>query len=142
MKNVRFRKSAIVCILLMLVMVSTGISVNASDDDIDFSFTLKANYANSYSYGRYRQTTSKYNPWKVNLAYSSEGAGTKARFWLANSNTFDRCSETYIVTQGSGDHYYSAWENAAEKRVSLGCENNNDTSKSYTVSGYWDEETW
>lgn len=31
--------------------------------------------------------------------------------------------------------------NASQRDVCLGAENNNNSSSTYTVSGYWDEET-
>jgi hypothetical protein len=112
----------------------------ASDDNIGFSFTLKPNYENSYSASRYRQTSSSSNPWKVNLTYSSEGAGTYATFWLDKSGT--RVSDVHNVKQGSGAQYYTAFSTANQSYVRLGAENNNLSPNSYTISGYWDEETW
>ncbi|MBB3908820.1 DUF2712 domain-containing protein [Anoxybacillus rupiensis] len=111
----------------------------ASDDNIGFNFELKPNYDNSYSAARYRQTTNPNNKWKVNLTYSSEGVGTVATFWLDKAGT--RVSEWYNVKQGSGPHYYPAYSTANQSYVRLGAENNNYTSASYTISGYWDEET-
>ncbi|MCD4839645.1 MULTISPECIES: DUF2712 domain-containing protein [Neobacillus] len=111
----------------------------ASDDNIGFSFTLKPNYENSYSGERYRQTTNPKNKWKVNLTYSSEGVGTVATFWLDKSGT--RVSDVHDVAQGSGAHYYSAFSTANQSNVRLGAENNNASPNSYTISGYWDEET-
>lgn len=111
----------------------------ASNDNIGFSYTLKPHYANNYSAERYRQTTNPSNPWKVNLTYSSEGAGTIATFWLDKAGT--RVSDVHDVKQGSGAHYYSAFSTANKSNVRLGAENNNDSPNSYTISGYWDEET-
>ena len=98
----------------------------ASDDSIPYSFKIKANYANTYSDKEYRQTTNTQNKWKVDMTYSEEGEGTIT---------------TYDVTQGTGTHYYSAYSSASQRDVCLGAENNNNSSNTYTVGGYWDEET-
>lgn len=45
------------------------------------------------------------------------------------------------IKEGTGDHYYSAFSSASQRDVCLGAENNNNSSSTYTVSGYWDEET-
>lgn len=114
----------------------------ASDDNIPYSFKIKANYANTYSDEEYRQTTNTQNKWKVDMTYSEEGEGTITTYWLAayNSN-HDKVSDTHDVTQGTGTHYYSAYSSASQRDVCLGAENNNNSSNTYTVSGYWDEET-
>lgn len=111
----------------------------ASNDNVGFSFSLKPNYGNSYSASRYRQTSDSTNKWKVNLTYSSEGSGTYATFWLDKSGT--RVSDVHDVKQGSGAHYYNAYGTANENYVRLGAENNNPSANSYSISGYWDEET-
>lgn len=113
-----------------------------SDDDHSYSFNIKANYANTYSESRYRQTTNTKNKWKVNMTHSAEGAGTITTYWLALFNSgHDAGSDAYDVTQGTGAHYYNAYSNASQKDVCLGAENNNNSTNTYTVSGYWDEET-
>lgn len=111
----------------------------ASDDNIGYSFKLQPHYENSYSGSEYRQTSDSNNKWKVDLAYSSEGTGTIATFWLDKSGT--RVSDVHNVAQGSGAHYYSAFSTANQSNVRLGAENNNDSPSSYAISGYWDEET-
>ncbi len=65
--------------------------------------------------------------------------GTVATFWLDKSGT--RVSDVHDVAQGSGAHYYSAFSTANQSNVRLGAENNNASPNSYTISGYWDEET-
>lgn len=85
-------KGKLGCILLAitLTLIGTWNYVGARDDNVEYAFKLQANYKNSYTDIRYRQTK-------------------KA---------------------------------AAQQYVSMGAENNNNTSKTYNVSGYWDEETW
>ncbi len=136
-------KKIIVLGSCMFCLISASLTCHASDDDIGFLFKLRSNYANTYSSSRYRKTKSYDNPWKVNMTYNEEGDGCIATYWLAKYNVDNtRCSGTYDVTQGSGPHYYVAWESAKQSDVVLGAENNNDTFSSYTVSGSWDEETW
>ncbi|NIK13411.1 DUF2712 domain-containing protein [Alkalibacillus almallahensis] len=125
--------------LVLSMLATSGIAL-ASDDNHDFSFDISSYYDNSYSDERYRQTDSTNNDWKVDLSYSSEGAGTITNFWLHKGS--DRVSEYYSVKQGSGAHYYPAYSTANESDVKLGAENNNYSANTYYVSGYWDEETW
>jgi hypothetical protein len=113
----------------------------AADDDIDYQFTIYGNHANSYSAARYRQTTYIWNEWKVNLQSSTEGEGTIMTFWLALDDGNYVASDFHDVTQGSGSHYYWAYDSASETDVKLAAENNNYTTNSYTISGIWDEET-
>ncbi len=51
-------------------------------------------------------------------------------------------SGTHDVKQGTGAHYFTAYSGANQTKVCLAAENNNDLPNSYTVSGYWDEETY
>ncbi|MDD4371969.1 MAG: DUF2712 domain-containing protein [Anaerostipes sp.] len=140
----RSRKMGIKGITAILagVLMSLGImtSVKASNDSYSYQFTLRPHYANSYSSSRYRQTTDVSNKWKVNLQTSTEGKGTKATFWLSNEN-HKKASETHTIAQGSGSHYYNAYSSASKRDVCLSVENNNDSSKSYKITGVWDEET-
>jgi hypothetical protein len=135
----KFSKAGIAAIMGVGILATANFTY-ASDDDHDFSFTLKPSYQNNYSGSRYRQTTSSSNPWKVDFTYSSEGAGTYATFWLDKSGTL--VSGTKTVKQGSGAKYYSAYGQASGSNVRLGAENNNNSPNSYSISGYWDEETW
>lgn len=115
----------------------------ASDDNHGYTYVIKGNHANTYSTSRYRQTTNTSNPWKVNMTYSGEGKGTVTTYWLALYNSAHTLvSGTNNVKQGSGAHYYTATSQANQKDVCLGAENNNNSTNTYTVSGYWDEETY
>lgn len=131
--------------LATLVGVITMGNVSfASDDNIEYGFTIKANYANSYTTKRYRQTKSAENPWKVNLKRSDEGSGTLTTFWISydalEGNTLG--SGTYKVKQGSGAKYFGARWHASKQNVKLSAENNNYSANTYWVEGTWDEETW
>lgn len=135
------RYLSIIMSIAMLILMNTTTAF-ASDDNHGYSFTIKANYANTYSGSRYRQTTNTGNKWKVNMTYSGEGKGTITTYWLALFNSSHTiASATHDVKQGSGAHYYNAKSNASKKNVCLGAENNNNSTNTYKVSGYWDEET-
>lgn len=124
---------------LGLGVLGTSSVALASDDNVGYSFTLKANYGNTYSSERYRQTDNKYNTWKVKMTYSSEGTGKIATYWLDKKGT--QVSDTIPVKQGLAAVYTPAYQTANQSWVRLGAENNNLTADTYTVSGYWDEET-
>lgn len=83
------------------------------------------------------------NKWKVNLTNSAEGNGTLATFWLTTRSDGKNVvsDKTHDVAQGSGAHYYNAKASASQTDVRLAAENNNDSTNTYEVSGYWDEET-
>lgn len=115
--------------------------VFAGNDNIEYEFILKADYGNSYSDPRMRTSTTPSNAWKVNMTYSSEGGGTQATYWLARYDNKAVASGRHTIKQGSGAHYYHATNMANNTKVQLAGENNNKTSKTYLVKGYWDEET-
>lgn len=136
----------LIVLLICLSCIVTSFSLTAfaaNNDNIAYSFKMKANLGRSYSSSEYRGTLNPKNSWKVNMTYSDEGTGTAAIYFLASANILTRTqlSDAYTVKQGSGAHYYAAYAEASERNVALGCKNNNDVAKSYTVSGYWDEET-
>ncbi len=140
--SMKKRGLAMVTAMVSIFVINATAPVYAANDDIGYSFKIKANYKNSYSSSRYRQTKNTDNKWKVNMTYSGEGTGTVTTYWLSkNDVSHTRVSGTHDVKQGSGAHYYKAYKGASETRVRLSAENNNDSSKTYTVSGYWDEET-
>lgn len=130
-------------ILCCLVASFSLTSFAAYDNNISYSLEMKANLARSYTSSEYRGTTNPNNSWKVNMTHNAEGTGTIAIYFLASSNIITRMqySDAYSVIQGSGAHYYPAYLEASEQNVALGCKNNNDVAKTYTVSGFWDEET-
>ena len=87
----------------------------AGNDNVAFSFTMKANSARNF---------------------------TQAYYFLASNGARRiQYSDQHLVKAGSGNHYYKAYAEASKQGVSLGCKNNNNVNKSYTVAGYWDEET-
>ncbi len=142
MKKNLGKKIAVLGAMTAVVVSTFAFSASASDDNKGFYQILYGNYANSYTGTEYRQTKSSNNPWKVNLAYNSEGDGTIATFWIAKED-YTRVSGTHQIKQGSGDHYFKDIKSAGNQTdVRLGVENNNDTLQSNYASGTWDEETW
>lgn len=128
-------------LVIMTLSVNTLVAYASADSEFDYLFTIKASQAVSrYSDGHFRSTYNNNNAWKVNLEVSGEGDGTATSFRLGLSDNSGG-SEWHAVAQGSGDHYYSATDAADWTTVYLQGKNNNNTTKSYTISGYWDEET-
>lgn len=130
----------------MALLVISTISINtlvanaAVNDKHDYLFTIKASEGTSrYSNGNLRSTYDN-NAWKVNLEVSGEGDGTATKFRLCLKDN-SGASAWHSVIQGSGDHYYSATDAADATTVYLQGKNNTSTTKTYTISGYWDEET-
>lgn len=137
-------KKILACVLSVCCIMSVLLTVPAfaGEDSFAFNFTMKAyqwkNYTNDE---RLRTAPNTNNPWKVNLAFSEEGEGTIAIFWLAENNIAKTPqAHSQSVKQGTGKHYYKAYASAQNKNVVLGVMNNNDMTKSFKVSGYWDEE--
>lgn len=141
MKKLIKRKVMIIFAMAMIIAMNT-MTVFASNDNYGYSYTVKAEHGNTYTQvSRYRQTTNTKNQWKVDMTYSGEGKGTVTTYWLALFDTHAIASGTHNVTQGSGAKYFDATSVASQRNVCLGFENNNYTTSTYVVSGYWDEET-
>lgn len=142
-KNYYKRLTSVILALIVVATISaTGLVAYAySDNNISYSFTIKASQvASKYSEREYRNTYDNSNAWKVNLRSSGEGAKAATYFRLCLKDD-SGVSNWKLVAQGSGAHYYSAWDGADHTYVYLQGKNNNNSAKTYTVSGYWDEET-
>jgi len=143
MQSLMKKLSSIVIALVVMSTISVGSLAAYAyfDNNFDYKFTIKASQAVSkYSEKEYRNTYNNNNAWKVNLRSSGEGSNTVTKFRLCLADN-SGVSSWHNVTQGSGAHYYAAWDGADHTYVYLQGENNNNTTKTYTVSGYWDEET-
>ncbi|WP_285768013.1 DUF2712 domain-containing protein [Peribacillus sp. SI8-4] len=140
------RKSNFFMFVLIIASVfSIGSSVfaaNNTSDDKSFRFTVPASsnpdkgttYENGYSETQSRSTAEKSAPWYLNLAYSSEGAGTVTIMWLdKNGTSYSHPSKYY-----QGKKYTIKVKKAASGSVRIGAENNNLSTKSHKVEGYWD----
>ncbi len=136
------RKKLAVFGLSLSVAVASVVPAFASNDNIYYSFTMpskrKAVYAGGK--GRYRQTKRTTNPWKVKMMYSAEGTGTKAFYWIANASSKSKVTAGMTVTQGSHERRQEPYAAANQNWVRLAVKNNNNTAKTYYVSGVWDEE--
>ncbi|WP_458353797.1 DUF2712 domain-containing protein [Peribacillus frigoritolerans] len=140
------RKSNFLMYVLIIVSIfSIGSSVfaaNNTGDDKSFRFTVPASsnpdkgttYDNGYSQTQSRSTAEKNAPWYLNLAYSSEGAGTITTMWLAKSSSVYSHPNKYY----QGKKYTIKVKSAVSGSVRIGAENNNLSTKSHTVEGYWD----
>ncbi|UOE94414.1 DUF2712 domain-containing protein [Alkalihalobacillus sp. LMS39] len=127
-------------LVLGVTLIGAANATFASDDKHGYSFTIKPKHENNYSGERYRQTQNTNNKWKVALETSGEGKGTITTFWLDKADT-GRVSNTVDAKQGAGAYYREAFSAANQSYVRLGAENNNYSTKGYTATGYWDEET-
>lgn len=140
------RKSNLLMYVLIVASVfSIGTSVfaaNDSGDDKNFSFTIPASsnpdagtiYANGYSSTQSRSSAEQNAPWYLHFGYSGEGAGTITTMWLAKSSTAYSTPKRFY----QGSSYTTSVTKAVSGSVRIGAENNNLSSKSYSVSGSWD----
>ena len=141
-----FKKRILIGITTCLITLSAlGFSSYAygGDNNIGYSFSVPGGQNWAFSNAKYRGPSGTSVPWKVNFTYSSEGVGTYMQYFLAGTEwiSLSKLSDYKMVKQGSGVKYYHAYDSAYNRNVRLGARNNNNVSKSYTVSGYWDEET-
>ncbi|WP_285769014.1 DUF2712 domain-containing protein [Peribacillus sp. SI8-4] len=122
------------------------LSVEAGNENSGYTFKIKKNQGNESRSTKYRQTTNERNTWKVRMYKSGEGTNTYTTYWLEKSDGTN-VSPAVDVKAGnkdskSGRNYYikGNWgANAANVRLTA--ENNNVSSSTFSVSGYWDEET-
>jgi hypothetical protein len=112
------------------------------DNNIGFSFRIQGSVDNAQApKSEFRNTSDNSNSWKVQMSKSGEGQHTITNFWIVNKNGRSASSE-YSIKQGDSARYKRANDNGDHINVYLTAENNNFmSSKTYTVTGYWDEET-
>ena len=133
------KKKGALLLLVIMTIAAVWIPVYAADDNYGYAFNLKTNYNDSYTSGRYRQTTNLENKWKVEMNYNSRGASSRINYWLAKTTNKVRVSNIRTVTTKTGAVYTNAWSGASQTDVSLGAEAYLDEGP--TVAGFWDEET-
>lgn len=120
--------------------------VEAGNENSGYSFMIKKDQANTSTGTKYRQTTTERNTWKVRMYFSQEGTNTYTKYWLEKSNGTN-VSPAVDVKAGNKDsksgrnHYIKGNAGANATEVRLTAENNNVNSSTYSVEGYWDEET-
>ncbi len=134
------KKRGILYLMVAVTVFSVWIPAFASDDNWGYKFSLKTDNWNSYSDGRYRQTTNTANPWKVEMTYHSRGKTAYATYWLARTGDKEQVSSTRDVTCKTGPLKTAAWAGASMVTVSLGAENY--ANQTADVSGFWEEETF
>lgn len=117
-----------------------GVSAYGADNDIVYSFTVPGYPNAGYSKAEYRGNSGTNVPWKVNFRASAEGSGTVMYYYLSGP-WWSKESDYKAVKESSGNKYYHAYDTAKNMNVALAAKNNNNTPKSFLVSGYWDEET-
>ncbi|MCD7723398.1 MAG: DUF2712 domain-containing protein [Clostridiales bacterium] len=127
-------------VMLTLCVGTATCSYAATDDNISFSLGVKALQANSYTGQEKRSTTNPKNSWKVDFNSSSETKGTVSTFWLVNTS-HSAVSAKQDIKVGAAPLYSPAYSSANNTYVQLAVENNTNTTESYSVKGYWDEET-
>ncbi|MFJ7471459.1 DUF2712 domain-containing protein [Peribacillus frigoritolerans] len=121
------------------------LSVEAGNENSGYSFKIKKEQGNETTGTKYRQTTTERNTWKVRMYKSEEGTNTYTTYWLETNGT--NVSPAVDVKAGSGginsgrNHYIKGNAGANATEVRLTAENNNYSSSTYSVDGYWDEET-
>lgn len=114
----------------------------ASNDNVGYEFQIQAYQGNSVSAGRYRESYTVKDPWKVDMLESTEGQGnTTTNYWLELNNG-KNVTPTVAVDLYDGPLYNQTSSAANRETVRLAAENNNYNSNSYRVKGIWDEETW
>ena len=74
------------------------------------------------------------------MTKSYEGLGTYTNFWLELYNG-KNVSDVVKTRVEDGARYSPAYSSVSQATVYLTSENNNDNDVTYTVEGYWDEET-
>ena len=135
------RKSNLLMYVLIVASVfsicTSVFAANDPSDDVSYSFTIPASsdgYGNGYSSTQSRSTAEQDASWYLNFGYSGEGAGTITTMWLDKSGTPKSSPESYY----QGHTYTTIVYTSVSGSVRIGAENNNYSTKSYTVSGSWD----
>ncbi len=133
-------------ILLINIPVLNASELLRTNDNIAFDLNIKTHQQNSsLTDGRYRQTASVHNQWKVNMTESGECPNSNnclTRFWLEKHGG-QNVSKSVNTSVSEGSRYTEPYSSANGQTVYLTAENNTyDTNWSYDVSGYWDEEVW
>ncbi|WP_226681579.1 DUF2712 domain-containing protein [Sutcliffiella horikoshii] len=130
------------CVAVIAGAVSIPFTSFATNDDVPYEFKIYGYQQNGKEAdGRYRQTKSVDNTWKVKLNKTGEGSGSVTRFWIEDSSARN-VSIHKDVKQGNGEYHTSPYASANERTVWLTAQNNNYNGTSYTVEGIWDEEIW
>ncbi|WP_249596371.1 DUF2712 domain-containing protein [Peribacillus frigoritolerans] len=145
MKKGKGRVIALGTILACSIGLGT-LSVEAGNGNSVYTFKIKKEQGNEFTRTEYRQTTTERNTWKVRMYHSQEGTNTYTTYWLERSDGTN-VSPALDVKAGNKDlksgrnYYIKGNEGANAANVRLTAENNTASSSSFSVKGYWDEET-
>lgn len=131
-----------ICLTAIMALMIPCVFATYQNNNIGFSFRIQGSVDNAQeTKKRFRDTTDPSNSWKVQMVTSGEGKGTITNFWLETTNGRSASSE-FSIKQGDVARYMKANKRGNHTNVLLTAENNNFFStKTYNVSGYWDEET-
>lgn len=131
-----------ICLSAAVALMVPSAFATYQNNNIGFSFRIQGSVDNAQeAKKRFRDTKENTNSWKVQMRTSGEGKGTITNFWLENEKGKSASSE-YSIKQGDVARYKKANDKGDHTNVLLTAENNNFFStKTYNVSGYWDEET-
>lgn len=144
MKNSLKKKviSISMCVVAVSTLMIPSVFAAYKDNNIGFSFRIQGSVDNAQApKSEFRNTSDNSNSWKVQMSKSGEGQHTITNFWIVNKNGRSASSE-YSIKQEDSARYKRANDNGDHINVYLTAENNNFmSSKTYTVTGYWDEET-
>ena len=112
------------CVVAVSTLMIPSVFAAYKDNNIGFSFRIQGSVDNAQApKSEFRNTSDNSNSWKVQMSKSGEGS-------------------EYSIKQGESTRYKRANDNGDHINVYLTAENNNFmSSKTYTVTGYWDEET-
>lgn len=144
MKKLTKKFIAVLMVLFATIAISASslVAMAAVDNNIDFAFTIYAKNAISRDTNRqYRTTRDNNDAWKVNLRESSESTSKCGNYFCLSLEDCKVASKWQLVEKGSGTHYYAAYDDADNTYVYLMAKDNNNSSKVYQISGFWDEET-
>ena len=129
-------------VALLTIIVPMGASA-AGDNNIPYNFNVPGNQNWGYdNNSQYRGTSNTKVPWMVNFTFSGEGITARSEYFILGDGwNYNKYSDYKGVNQGSGAKYFHAYDSAYNVALRIGARNNNYNNKSYTVSGYLDEET-
>ncbi len=132
-----------VVLVVMLFVATFAVSAFAGDENLIYSFNIQANRnVTRYTVGQFRDTTNNNNAWKVNFKTSNEpGTGRTFTEYVITKSDGTLAASWHSVQVSTGAHYYAANDNGDFATVYLNGRDNNNIASTYTVTGYWDEET-
>ncbi len=138
-RDIYMKKLAILFSVLFLFVSNSSIVLDAAvDNQTYFSFNVQG-YNNSRSSGRFRDDYTNSTPWTVKVSGSTECATCQTRFWLED---YQGTNVSSTVSVGVGKRSTQRpYADASRKDNHLTAEDNDVAPSTFTVKGYWDEES-